>query len=57
MIELIEYVRYIGYALLAMLAAYFTLRLLGERAISRIVQKEVDDVVNGEEYKVKGRFE
>jgi len=56
-IELIEYVRYIGYALLAMLAAYFTLRLLGERAISRIVQKEVDDVVNGEEYKVKGRFE
>ena len=54
---MMEYVKYLGYAGIAMFILYVLLRLAERRVVSRIVQDEVDKVVNDKEYKVKGRFE
>ncbi|MBS3124632.1 hypothetical protein J4211_00025 [Candidatus Woesearchaeota archaeon] len=50
-------IKYLAYTAIIMFVLYAVFRLLGTRAISRLVEKEIDEVVNGEEYKVKGRFE
>lgn len=55
--SMIEYFKYLAYAITAMIAVYFIFRLAGERAVSGVVQQEVEQVLNSEEHKVKGRFE
>ncbi len=53
---MIEY-KTIGYIALGTLAAYITLRVMGQRAINKLINAELEHVINHKDHKVKGKYE
>lgn len=47
----------IGYVALALIGLWMALRIIGQRAINKLIENEFDHVVHSDKHKVKGRFE
>lgn len=47
----------ISYVAFGVLAVYIAIRLFGQRTVNKLVQDELNHVMNSDEHKVKGRYE